>query len=197
MTHNDEDNVRKIVRDTRKSFLLKHSNPVCQYDLLLSISFIKDNINNLGERLKVNTTTTRNKTLSDEKTLKIAGEMFTYLNSCPPSRLLSFYRDLFNVSTSREIILASTSLLKSSQNFKKRSTLKILVKIMKNMNLTQFEDIQKVTQGICYKNGAFEKCSNEIYNENILGLYQVHMKLWSSSICEIHSNFELDTTVKL
>ena len=65
------------------------------------------------------------------------------------------------------------------------------------MNLTQFEDIQKVTQGICYKNGAFENCSNEIYNENILGLYQVHMKLWSSSICEIHSNFELDTTVKL
>ena len=85
MTTVDKENVWKIVKQTRKSFLSKHSDPVCKL-ALLHHNYIKNNINALEENLKLNVTSTPNEATSDT-TLKTAAQAYTYLNFCPPKQL--------------------------------------------------------------------------------------------------------------
>ena len=92
------ENVWKIVKKTRLSFLSEHSDPDCNNDkTLLSDTIIQENINNLAAELNLNTTSTPNEIVSNE-TLKSAVEMFTYLNYCPSSsfkKIFSFSKYLF------------------------------------------------------------------------------------------------------
>ena len=80
--HLDQKNVWKIVRQVRKSFLSKNTNPICDIYSLLTDNHIKDNIETVVENLKLNTTYSTNKNVSD-KILQTAADMFTYLNLCP------------------------------------------------------------------------------------------------------------------
>ena len=73
--------------------------PDCQagYTLLLD-NHIKDNIETVVEKLKLNTTYSTNKNVSN-KILQTAADMFTYLNFCPTDEaktLSNFLQDLFN-----------------------------------------------------------------------------------------------------
>ena len=57
ITQVDHKNVWKIVMQIRKSFFSLNIDPKCQHvDPFLFDSFIKDNIDNVAEKLKVNTT---------------------------------------------------------------------------------------------------------------------------------------------
>ena len=101
ITELDLENVWKIVKKTRLSFLSEHSNPDCNYQkTLLSDVIIQENINNLDAELNLKTTSTPNKNVSD-RTLKASVEIFTYLNYCPQSlnKIFSFIKYLFEIGT--------------------------------------------------------------------------------------------------
>ena len=138
--------VWKIVKETRMTFLSRTIQKKC-YRLIpmLSDVNIQENINMVGEKLKVNTTTTdyihENMT---EHTLKTAAEMFTYLNFCPP-KLLNFFDNLFNNASPREILLA----LMSSQGnsiAEEQSFGKIFTKSMEFLKLDEYKILEGITQ---------------------------------------------------
>ena len=77
------------------------------------------------------------------------------------------------------MIYALISIFKTLQNFKKKSTLKILIKIMKSLDLNHFENIQMITQGRCFKNGTFVKYSKkDIFHEKDLGSLSIDLFLF-------------------
>ena len=80
----DQENVWKIVKETRKSFLSQHKNPECLDDgTLLSDNSIKDNIDTVEKKLKLSPIYSPNKKVSGN-TLEDAVNVYTYLNYCPP-----------------------------------------------------------------------------------------------------------------
>ena len=118
-TKHDQEKVWSIVKRTRLSFLTEQSYPDCQDDdTLLTNTNIQNNINSLAGELELNTTSTPDINVL-KRTLKTAAEMFTYLNYCPP-KLISFSKHVFQTGTPREIILALTSAIKTSQNVNKK-----------------------------------------------------------------------------
>ena len=67
MTLLDQNNIWKIVRQTRKEFLYQQPELEClNQNILLADSKIDENINTLAEKLKVNTTSTPKDSVSDE-----------------------------------------------------------------------------------------------------------------------------------
>ena len=158
MTPFDKDSVWKIVKEIRKSFLLKYTEPDCQvYKTLLSDSNINDNIKNLAENLNLNTTSTPNDKVSDVA-LQTGGEMFTFLNFCPPKHLVSFLAHLFSTGTPKDVILAMSSIKMLSQNAAKLATVSIFSKVMSSFSLEQYEEIQTITKGKCFNGETFSKC---------------------------------------
>ena len=114
ITKVEEENVWKIVKKTRRSFLVENPDPYCQDDdTLVFEKIIQENINSLEKELKLNTSLTPNKNVSF-KTLETAGEMFTYLNFCPP-KYLRMITYLFRTGTPKEIIFGLTSIVKTSK----------------------------------------------------------------------------------
>ena len=160
MTELDQEKVWEIVKKTRITFLSEYSIADCK--ILLSDRNIQKNINSLAEDLNLNTTSIPNKFVSDTS-LQSAGEMFTYLNYCPliipKYALLSAY--LFKTGTPREIILALTSAIKTSQNVdEKNNLIKSFLKVMEILGLNHYEKFQILTKGKCYTNKAiFENCT--------------------------------------
>ena len=161
MTKLKTENVWKIVKQTRLSFLLEHSDQDCDRTLL-SDKNIHNNINSLAAELYQNTTSRTNENISS-KTLETAGEMFTYLNYCPSiipkHALISAY--LFRTGTPREIILGLTSAIKISQNVHEKDKLiEIFSNVMELLSLNNYENIQIITKGKCYTNTAtFGNCT--------------------------------------
>ena len=70
-------------------------------------------------------------TLNTNKTLETAAKIFTYLNLCPPKKLISFYEDLFNTASAKNMTLALLSILKTSKNAVKQSSAKIYKETIK------------------------------------------------------------------
>ena len=146
--HLDQKNVWKIVRQVRKSFLSKNTNPICDIYSLLTDNHIKDNIETVVENLKLNTTYSTNKNVSD-KILQTAADMFTYLNLCPSAgakTLSNFLQDLFKSRSAKNILLALTSIMKSSKDAKKESSTKIFMKAMELFKLSTYSDIEVITK---------------------------------------------------
>ena len=111
MLHNitqvDHENVWKLVKKTRKSFLITNKQLDCNiHKVLLVDNLIKSNIDSLAEKLQLNPTSTPNENVS-HKTLETAGEMFTYLNYCP-NKLESIIVQILENGTPKDIILAFT-----------------------------------------------------------------------------------------
>ena len=172
----DLENVWKIVKETRKSFLFeaKESLSACQFNsnpLLLSPKVIQENHNKVEKELGMNAETTSYENVS-ERTLETAAEMFTYLNQCPQEhKLLSFYKDLFKSASPKDIILALTSIMKTTNNLEKEKSVNIFRKVMESINLLNYEDLQIIIKGNCYNaNGTFNNCSNKknLINKKIL-----------------------------
>ena len=81
VTQESEQNIWKIVKETRKSFLNEHFDIVCHYENpLIPDNFITDNTVSIEEKLKLNLSSTINRNVS-YKTLQTAANMFTYLLS--------------------------------------------------------------------------------------------------------------------
>ena len=159
ITKVDEESLWKIVKKTRNAFLLEHPDPYCP-DSLLSNKNIQVIMNNLERELKLNATSTLNENVP-MKTLQISGEMFTYLNSCPSSfkKILSFTKYLIENETPRQIMLAFTSIIKTSKNAAKDRAVEIFTKAMETFHLLQYEEIQIITKGKCYNKATFDTCS--------------------------------------
>ena len=116
--------------------MFQHIDPTCQNsesDTLLSDSYIKDNIDIVEEKLKLNKETSPNKNL------------FTYLNYCPPK---DFYvlSSITKSESARNILLALTSMMKTSKNAGKESYTKIFTKATEIMNLSIYKDIDVITR---------------------------------------------------
>ena len=146
----NQENIWKVIRQIRKSFLSFDFNPSCDIGnpLLFHNNHIKKNIKTVGEKLKVNTTYSRNKEVS-EIILQTAADMFTYLNFCPSAEartLSNFLQDLFNSRSAKNILLALTSIMKSSKNAKKESSTKIFMKAMEIFKLSTYSDIEVITK---------------------------------------------------
>ena len=164
----DQENIWKIVKKVRLSFLSRHKDPTCQMTLLSDIH-IRYNIKSLAKELKLNKTTSTTKNISHE-ILQTAGEMFTYLNYCPPKCFL-YIADLVRTKTPKETLLALISIIKTIKNTnEKKITIEVLLGLMDSFNLKEFEKIL-FSQGHCFTNGILGNCTKNINmkSEDILG----------------------------
>ena len=166
MTKLEQENVWKIVKETRKSLLSQNYNPKCQeFDTLLSDSYIKGNVDILEEKLKLNTIIDRNKNVSDE-TLQSAAKIFSYLNHCPP-KLSSFIKILITTGTPKDIILGLTS-TKMTLLDKRKLFDKVFIQVMNKFNLKHYENIQILTKGKCYtKNAILGNCGKQLNSTDV------------------------------
>ena len=167
-TELDLEQVWKLLKETRKSFLSMSKQKTWEDqfcvsgDQPLNVEYITNNVKSFAEKLKLNTSSTPNKNVS-YKTLETAGEMFTYLNYCPPELEL-FTSYIFGNETPKNMILALIHFMKTSQNSEKESARRILLRVMEALDLHTYENIQMVTKGKCYINDTFVKCTK---NKNV------------------------------
>ena len=187
----DLENIWKIVKETRASYISENADLDCPYpnpNTFLSGLNIKKIINIFAGKIGLNTTSVPKENIS-YKTLQTSAEMFTYLNYCPSliPKLSLFYAYLFNSGTPKEIILGLTSTIKTAQNSdEKNRTIEIFSKVMKFFGLNQYEKIQKITKGKCYTNATFGNCGHKLdINSNI------SMKLLGCFLCWYKFNFNI------
>ena len=134
----DPQTVWKFAREIRKKFLKQNSNYGCiitthYTKILVSDYNIKSNILSLEEKLKLAKNEIPSRRVSKQN-LETAGNIFTYMNFCPTFQLHSFYKDLFKTASTKDIILALISLLKSSHNADKETTIKVFEKVMQRIS---------------------------------------------------------------
>ena len=175
MTELDQENVWKIVKKIRISLLSEHTTLDC-YIPLLSDEIIQGNINQIATELNLNASSSPNRNVS-KSILQRAVEIFTYLNYCPsqfiPKHLL-LYANLLQNGTAREIVLAMTGVIKTSLDTQERKeSIRILNTLMAALNLKEYENIQILTKGKCYKNSTFGNCekSGDIKSNGTLGFF--------------------------
>ena len=151
ITDLDVEDIWKIVNDVRKSFLYKygvdnvHKN--CKdSNTLISDEYIKENVDTVNEKLKLAITSTPNKNITYE-TLVNAKNIFTYLNVCPTTGLNAFFDMRKKSESAKNILLALTSIMKTSQNAVQKSSTKIFLKAMAVLELRNFEIIFGMTNG--------------------------------------------------
>ena len=146
ITNLTEENVWKIVKETRRSFLFENHNPNCQTaETLLSDYNIKININKLEEELKINSTfTTYPKQNMTFEHLNRAAELWTYLNFCPPKELsfkmIPVVIHVLERGSPRDIITALTRIMKTTKDAEKQLSIKVFTRIMDFFGLNQYND---------------------------------------------------------
>ena len=150
MTQLDQDDIWKIVKRIRISFLSKYEHPQCNYlETLLSDENIKDITKSLADGLNLNISTVPRKNVTDES-LQTAAQIFTYLNFCPPKKIPSLIMLVFKNSKPKDIIFALKSIIKTSNILVKKSSVQILSKFMEDLSLNQYKAIQIITKGKSY-----------------------------------------------
>ena len=142
----DQKHFWKIVKQIRKSFLSQNIDPTCQEEnTLLSNDYIKNSIDDVEEELKLNIAITPNKNATFES-LQFAAHLFTYLNFCPTKDLFAL-PTVIKSESAKNILLALTSMVKTSQNAVKKSSTKIFTRTMDLFNLTFYRDMDVITKG--------------------------------------------------
>ena len=173
----DQGKLWKIVQKIRKSVPSIHFDAKC--DVVIRKDYIKDNLDYLSETLKLNVSSIPQENISPQL-LQTAGEVFTYLNYCPP-KLLPLIKHFLENETPKNIILSLRNIIKSPQKSVNKSSRKMLMKVMETFKLNEYEKIQKITKGKCYVNGTFGNCTiNMDFNEGdlkLLGLIPFHFNL--------------------
>ena len=130
-----------------------------------SDSYIKENIDIVEEKLKLNIAINTNKNVSEE-TLQTTAKMFTYLNYCPP-KLLSFIKYLITTGTPKDIILGLTS-TKMTLLDKRKLFDEVFIQVMNKFNLKHYENIQILTKGKCYtKNAILGNCGKQLNSTDV------------------------------
>ena len=173
MTKLHQEDVWKVIRKTRLSLLSEYTDIDCySEDIILLQDIIRNNTNSIAAELKISTLPIPNKKVS-HKTLQTAGEMFTFLNHCPPKLFL----DIFKNGTARDIILALTSVIKTLKNAnEKKVTIEVFTNLMDSINLKDFENVQISTKGSCFTNAIFGNCTKDMHlnNKEIQGFFKVY-----------------------
>ena len=83
--HDDIDNIWKIIKQFRKSFLSDGDDTECKnYDNQIAEDDITANVDNVEENLSTKSTDYDSHENITEDILQIGAEMFTYLNFSPP-----------------------------------------------------------------------------------------------------------------
>ena len=114
-------------------------------------SNVESQVNALDEHLQWNSSDKIMDKMTDSK-LRLAGEMFIYLNSC--SGLLkpwfSFYADLFQKQSLDVIILTLNRILKNKNvlNKKLKDIAKTLFQRMSSIFSLKYKDIQNISEGV-------------------------------------------------
>ena len=173
MAHLDMENVWKIVKKIRISFLNRNLEPECDYKSTYLYGWTLEFIDLFAEELNL-TPSSIPEAPKDNITyqkLETAAEIFTYLMYCPP-KLVPLVAQILKTETPKNIILALTSMIKSP-TIVPQSTRKILFNVLKTLKLDQYETIQIITKGKCYINGTFGNCKNNFNEEDLdlLGLF--------------------------
>lgn len=83
-----------------------------------------------------------------------------YHLQCPQfkPKLLLFIAYILQTGTPKELILAWSSLLKTSQDGEKKENIEILTKVFKGFKLDSYEKLQIITKRKCFINGTFDTC---------------------------------------
>ena len=84
MAQLDQDSIWKIVKEIRKSFLSRHLNPECGEDYVVTDHYISGNIDHFAKELKLSPSSIPRENVSHQ-TFETAGEIYAYLNYCPPN----------------------------------------------------------------------------------------------------------------
>ena len=79
-----------------------------------------------------------------KETFKTAAKMFTYLNACTPKQLFLFYKELLTSASTKEILLALTSIHKTAKSLIKEKSDKLLSKVLEKLELIQYRNVQAV-----------------------------------------------------
>ena len=147
-----------IVKETRKNYLSKNIGSECQNDdTLVRNDYLIGNMRKVEEKLLMNTSIIRTIENVSQETLEIGAKMFTYLNYCPPlpfKNLVKLLQELSQTDTlsPKDLLLALTSIMKSSQNAMKESSRKILRKTLKVLKLVQYENLEIVSNRMDFNN---------------------------------------------
>ena len=99
--------------------------------------------------------------------IQTAGNMFTYLNYCPP-HVIGLYRILFKDATSREMIVAASNLIKTSRNTEKKIAIAVWHKLMENFG-SMYRKIEQITRQEKYENQ--DALLKEILDFHMTGIY--------------------------
>ena len=163
----DDDKVWKIVKALRQFYHMNTTLQSCRTEddrAILSFYEIGKNIQEIEKELKLdeNIDSIRNISRSDIQT---AGNMFTYLNYCPPL-IVRLYKILLKSATTREMIVAMSNIIKTSRKTEKKIAIKIWHKLMENFGST-YRKIEKITDKLPDEPDTFSL--NEAWALNILG----------------------------
>ena len=118
MAQLDHENIWRITKLVRNSFLDEDHKRDCIKNIITS-NYIKENIDNFAEELKLKPSPIPNDNVSSEA-LEIAADIFTYLNFCPP-KLIFLIKHILEAEKPKDIILAFTSIMKTSDKKVKES----------------------------------------------------------------------------
>ena len=157
---------------------------------IISDNDIKDNMRKIYQHLNVheNDLITSSKDVKKD-ILEIAAKMFTYLISCPRNqKLIGLYKDIFESSSQKEIILAINAIKMYATNSEKEYARQIWNR-MKEIFMLNFYDNIKIISEIKEKIGNnrnfYKKCTTEVYQMeeeckifmNIIGKYTISLLL--------------------
>ena len=152
----NEDCLWNIVKEMRKNYLSNLELITNLYDFM-SDSFDLTFDNSSDEIIEY---------VTNEDTLKLAGEMFIYLTFCPP-KIMTFYYHLFKNSTTKTILLALNNILREpSSVIEQQSAEKVWFKVTKTLDLMHYEDILSLVNG-----------TDNSAAHNVTGLYHKIVKL--------------------
>ena len=136
----------EIIKKIRKSFLAMNTNKECTLisglKSLLSEKTIKNMLGNVEKNLEVNHTS--NTKEIPARNLETAARMFIYLNFCPP-KIFVFYKSLFTTKSTKNWLLALSSILQVSKNTHQYSMHEQIFKsTMETINLNHYEILDNV-----------------------------------------------------
>ena len=154
------DKVWKIIKKIRKNLLA--GNTKCNSKIFNKIleKDIKTNINNVEKNLKIKPTNNINYENMTKDILQTGAEMFTYLNFCPPRKILNFYKELLFKGTNKDIILAVTNMMKTRRNAEKSASIRIWNQIDKELKHLSYKKIESVAMRKMNKS-EFENCTKQ------------------------------------
>ena len=132
--HDDIDNIWIIIKQVRKNYLSHNDDLECpKWEHKIAYNDIKTNIDYVEAHLRAKSTDYDSHENITEDILQIGAEMFTYLNFCPPKKLLQFYKELLLQRSTKDLILAMTNIMKTRRNAEKSSATKIWSKISQKL----------------------------------------------------------------